>query len=98
MIDYLTHPAYAGSMLQIILTAAMFTVWWAVLTGLPQKWRLPVRPFQCVICLPVYIAPVLFYVPQPYLDIITGTVCAPVAAWILHAILQFIKQNLNGNY
>ena len=84
-------------MIQIIITAACFTVWWAVLSAIPQRLRLR-KPFDCVICLPVYLAPVLYFVPQPYMDIITVASVAPVAAWTLHGILQFIKQNLNGNY
>ena len=84
-------------MIQIIITAASFTVWWAVLSGIPQRLRLR-KPFDCVICLPVYLAPVLYFVPHPYLDIITAASVAPVAAWLLVSILQFIKQNLDGNY
>jgi len=84
-------------MIQIIITAASFTVWWAVLSAIPQRLRMG-KPFDCVICLPVYLAPVLYFVPKPYLDIITVASVAPVAAWTLHGILQFIKQNLNGNY
>ena len=84
-------------MIQIIITTACFTVWWAVLSAIPQRLRLG-KPFDCVICLPVYLAPVLYFVPHPYMDIITVASVAPVAAWLVHGILQFIKQNLNGNY
>lgn len=84
-------------MIQIIITAACFTVWWAVLSGIPQRLRMG-KPFDCVICLPVYLAPVLYFVPDPYLNIITVASVAPVASWLVHGILQFIKQNLNGNY
>jgi hypothetical protein len=85
-------------MIQVILTAALFTVWWAVLSGIPQNWRWPAKPFQCVICLPVYIAPVLYYVPTEILNVVTVTFAAPVVAWVIHGLLQFLKQNLNGNY
>jgi hypothetical protein len=75
----------------IILASVLFTFWFVTLSGLPQRWRLPARPFGCVICLPVYISAALYFCPSWVPEAVSIVFGSPIAAWLFNNLLTNLK-------
>jgi hypothetical protein len=74
-----------------IIASALFTFWFATLSGLPQKWKLPARPFGCVVCLPVWLSAALYFAPDWVSEATAIVFGSPVVAWLFNNMMKNLK-------
>ena len=81
--------------MMIIIASVLFTFWFATLSGLVQKWKLPARPFGCVVCLPVYISAALYFAPDWISEAVAIVFASPVVAWLFTNMMNNLKRRTN---
>lgn len=79
-------------MIKVILAAVLFSFYFIELGRFPLKWRLPAKPFGCEVCLPVWVALGLYWVPAWIIEYLIVCMAAPVVYLLLR---NFVINLLN---
>jgi hypothetical protein len=67
-----------------ILAAALFSYYFIEMARFHKKWKLDFRPFNCLVCLPAWVALALYLLP----DYVTEVIIAMMGAAILSVLLK----------
>lgn len=73
-------------MILTILAAALFSFYFIEMARLHKKWRMDVKPFNCLVCLPAWVALALYLMPKW----VTDGVIVMFGAAILSVLLKTI--------
>lgn len=65
-------------MIKVILASVLFSFHFIELGRFGVRWKLPTKPFNCGICLPVWVALGLYWVPEWILDWIIVCFASPI--------------------
>lgn len=80
-------------MIKIVAAAVLVSFHFIELSKLGQRWKLPTKPFQCGVCLPVWIAAGLYWVPVWIIDLLIVSFSAPV----VYIFFRNLFININRN-
>ena len=75
---------------EIIIAAALFSFYFIDMARFPKKWKLDFRPFNCLVCLPAWVALALYFLPE----FVTEVVIVMMAAAILSVIIKTIMYKI----
>jgi hypothetical protein len=75
---------------EIIIAAALFSFYFIDMARFPKKWKLDFKPFNCLVCLPAWVALALYILPE----FITEIVIVMMAAAILSVIIKTIMYKI----
>lgn len=73
--------------ISILIASVGFTLWFITFANLPHKLRLAFKPFNCEVCLPIYITIALWFMPSIVAEIVAVATWGAIAsAYIAHHI------------
>lgn len=75
---------------EIIIAAALFSFYFIDMARFPKKWKLDFRPFNCLVCLPAWVALALYFLPE----FVTEVLIVMMAAAILSVIIKTIMYKI----
>lgn len=73
--------------IRILIASIGFTLWFITFANLPMKLKLWFKPFNCEVCLPVYLTIAMWWMPGIVIDIVSvATWSAIASAYITHKL------------
>lgn len=85
-------------MIKIILTSFLLSFWFIHMSGMARSLRLNFKPFNCDVCLPVWVAIGLYWSPVWIVDMLLTAFAAGVASYFLTNLMLNLRnrQKLNA--
>lgn len=78
-----------------IIASALFTFWFTTMSRIPQILKLPIKPFLCIICLPVWLSAALYFAPDWVSEATAIVFGSPVVAWLFNNLMKNLKNRTN---
>lgn len=73
--------------IKILIASVGFTLWFITFANLPHKLRLAFKPFNCEVCLPIYITIVLLFLPMIVAEVVALCTWGSIlSAYIAHEL------------
>lgn len=70
-----------------ILAAGLFSYYFIEMARFSKKWRLDFKPFNCIVCLPAWIALALYFLPFYVTEIIIVMMGAAIFSVLLKTLM-----------
>lgn len=70
-----------------ILAAGLFSFYFIEMARFQKKWRLDFKPFNCLVCLPAWVALILYLLPFYVTEIILVMMGAAIFSVILKTLM-----------
>ena len=71
-----------------ILAAGLFSFYFIEMGRFHKKWKLDFRPFNCMVCLPAWVALALYLLPMYVTDVIIVMMGAAIFSVLLKTIMN----------
>ena len=71
-----------------ILAAALFSFYFIEMARLHKKWKIDFKPFNCLVCLPAWVALALYLMPQIVTDIAIVMFGAAILSVFLNTLMK----------
>lgn len=75
---------------EIIIAAALFSFYFIDMARFPKKWKLDFKPFNCLVCLPAWIALALYFLPTTVTEIVIVMMAAVILSVIIKTLIYRI--------
>lgn len=72
----------------IIITAIIFSYYFIEMARLPKKWKLDFKPFNCMVCLPVWVSLFLYLCPSIVQEVTFQLMASGVGAGIFYILMK----------
>jgi len=84
-------------MIKIILTSFLFSFWFIQMSGMVRSLRLNFKPFNCDVCLPVWVAIGLYWSPVWVVDMLLTAFSSGIASYYLTNLLLNLRNRQKIN-
>lgn len=71
-----------------ILAAALFSYYFIEMGRFHKKWRIDFRPFNCLVCLPAWVALALYLLPVYVTEVIIAMMGAAILSVLLKTLMS----------
>lgn len=71
-----------------IIAAALLSFYFIEMARLHKKWKLDFKPFNCLVCLPAWVALALYLMPQIVTDIVIVMFGAAILSVFLNTLMK----------
>lgn len=71
-----------------IIAAALLSFYFIEMARLHKKWKLDFKPFNCLVCLPAWVALALYLMPQIMTDIVIVMFGAAILSVFLNTLMK----------
>lgn len=75
-------------MIQIIISAIAFAIFFVEMHRFQDKWNLKFRPFNCASCLAAWVSVILFFIPKLWLDVFSVMFISGVLAPVINLLMN----------
>jgi hypothetical protein len=84
------------NLLLTIVASALFSFYFIEMARLHKKWKIDFRPFNCLVCLPAWIALALYWLPSYITEILIVMMGAAILSVLINTLMR--KANETGAY
>lgn len=70
-----------------IVAAGMFSYYFIEMARFPKKWKIDFKPFNCIVCLPAWVALALYWLPFYVTEVILVMMGAAIFSVLLKTIM-----------
>lgn len=74
-------------LLEIIIAAALFSYYFIEMARFNKKWKLDFKPFNCIVCLPAWVALALYWLPIDLTEIVIVMFGAAIISVLIKTIM-----------
>lgn len=71
-----------------ILAAALFSYYFIEMARFHKKWKLDFRPFNCLVCLPAWVALALYLLPMYVTEVMIAMMGAAILSVLLKTLMS----------
>lgn len=71
-----------------IIAAALFSFYFIEMGRFPKKWKIDFRPFNCLVCLPAWVALILYLLPFYVTEVILVMMGAAILAVLIKTLMN----------
>ena len=77
-------------LIKVVIASLFFVFYFIDMARLPEKWKLNFKPFSCNMCLSVYVAIILYFVPVMVLNCVLVASVSGVIAPLFRNLMMNI--------
>jgi len=77
-------------LLKIVIASLLFVFYFIDMARLPERWKVNIKPLNCNMCLSVYVAIILYFVPVMVLNCVLVAFISGVSAPLFRNLMNNI--------